>query len=666
MAIDSAEKRRAAAGVPFGLGVTPTADKDGEWRAQVAWSFGAPIYVVPPPETGAQWAMVYSLDSSMNETLVGIIVDLTDLEITEGVGSIGLGSFKAPLTSAAVNVATLWRLVKIYVENEGHIWTGRVLNRTKVIEDGGGWVEFELIGQGVELQSLDLAMVPVTSVFDESSVADAMSDIFTAISTPAWTGATAGSGFVAFSDTLDRMTVWQALERLALKQNGFLAVSPTAREVTISRDEAASGITLINADVASPASSVGLIDGPVRIMERGQEVINTVVPEGARAGDVVLDLGLSTRSSPYTIASYIKNRPSVTQVVEWGNLDAVVMQVTNLVIEAVGRNTAVVLGLAIDTDDVLNGVTCGQRPMERIAIAWDAANNSRLEIWIATGVSGRNQISLAWETETAGSPLTVAIAVALQDVDQRDPYDVQSGGISGSVTSSTPGTGNVSTVASDLCLGFLRNEDVGTTVSGRGSGQSELGTHVAAIINGSRLTVDEQDGTGSTVNFDWTLSASEECMLGAIAIHGFTTHYIEDTASEAAYRISRTRVISEKASQFVGGTAAQGEDAANSLYDYGAAVLGRGASAPVEYDFPVSFLPGKPTDWAPGDTFDVIYREEGVAVDATLYCVRRTQRYDAAGARHWNLVMSTQPVKPKTDVDLLQDQLRRLLALEAL
>lgn len=42
MAINSAELRRSASGVPFfplGPGVTPNSDKDKEWRQQVAWSY---------------------------------------------------------------------------------------------------------------------------------------------------------------------------------------------------------------------------------------------------------------------------------------------------------------------------------------------------------------------------------------------------------------------------------------------------------------------------------------------------------------------------------------------------------------------------------------------------------------------------------------------------
>ena len=53
MAIDSAEKRRSAAGVaflPLTPGVTPNAAKDVDWRQQAAWSYGGvPVSGEPPP-----------------------------------------------------------------------------------------------------------------------------------------------------------------------------------------------------------------------------------------------------------------------------------------------------------------------------------------------------------------------------------------------------------------------------------------------------------------------------------------------------------------------------------------------------------------------------------------------------------------------------------------
>ena len=57
MAVDSAEKRRAAAGVPFlplGVGVTPNAIKDVQWRQQAGWGYSgiAPSGFVPTVSGG--------------------------------------------------------------------------------------------------------------------------------------------------------------------------------------------------------------------------------------------------------------------------------------------------------------------------------------------------------------------------------------------------------------------------------------------------------------------------------------------------------------------------------------------------------------------------------------------------------------------------------------
>lgn len=54
MAIDTAEKRRSAAGVAFwvvGPGITPNAAKDVEWRQQSAWGYSG-ISPTPPTPGG--------------------------------------------------------------------------------------------------------------------------------------------------------------------------------------------------------------------------------------------------------------------------------------------------------------------------------------------------------------------------------------------------------------------------------------------------------------------------------------------------------------------------------------------------------------------------------------------------------------------------------------
>lgn len=54
MAIDSAEKRRAAANLHHrvGPGVTPNASKDAEWRTQVGYGYSGIAAGPPAPATG--------------------------------------------------------------------------------------------------------------------------------------------------------------------------------------------------------------------------------------------------------------------------------------------------------------------------------------------------------------------------------------------------------------------------------------------------------------------------------------------------------------------------------------------------------------------------------------------------------------------------------------
>lgn len=56
MAIDSAEKRRNVANIPWwagGVGVTPNASKDAEWRQQAGWGYSG-IAAGGAPEISAQ------------------------------------------------------------------------------------------------------------------------------------------------------------------------------------------------------------------------------------------------------------------------------------------------------------------------------------------------------------------------------------------------------------------------------------------------------------------------------------------------------------------------------------------------------------------------------------------------------------------------------------
>ena len=59
MAVDIAEDRRAASGVPFlplGPGVTVNVAKDAEWRVQVAWGYSG--VAIASPSTGVVAVLV--------------------------------------------------------------------------------------------------------------------------------------------------------------------------------------------------------------------------------------------------------------------------------------------------------------------------------------------------------------------------------------------------------------------------------------------------------------------------------------------------------------------------------------------------------------------------------------------------------------------------------
>jgi hypothetical protein len=71
VAIDTAEKRKSAAGVPFlplGPGVTPNSAKDQEWRQESAWSYSGILAKV----TGSTEVVSFDIDFARVQSYVDI------------------------------------------------------------------------------------------------------------------------------------------------------------------------------------------------------------------------------------------------------------------------------------------------------------------------------------------------------------------------------------------------------------------------------------------------------------------------------------------------------------------------------------------------------------------------------------------------------------------
>lgn len=88
MAIDTAEKRRSAAGIafhPLGPGVTPNSDKDTAWRQQAGWGYsGAVIAATRYLAKSMTWEPTIALGSTWEKTIAkGSTWEPTiDLEMT--------------------------------------------------------------------------------------------------------------------------------------------------------------------------------------------------------------------------------------------------------------------------------------------------------------------------------------------------------------------------------------------------------------------------------------------------------------------------------------------------------------------------------------------------------------------------------------------------------
>ena len=468
------------------------------------------------------------------------------------------------------------------------------------------------------------------------------------------------------SQRLDNMSLWQAMQVIAQIRNGYLRETDTLRQLELVTTPADSGIVLINAAEARAAgateegSSVGLIEA--LLSETEEDVVNRIVPLGANEGNIVFDVSLADRTSPYTIQSFIPNRPSVTNTLlatltpdpvspaaepEFRSTRAGVLNMT-------GSNKAIavlvhVTGINATTAQLT--INVGGIELANPQLRGTAGVTGFIGAYVGYGIPA-GSVTIEVKNRMSDDAVTITLfAVAVQDAKQL-PLDAITGADNGALTSAPNVT--LAAVASDLRIGALcgSTDVVATTVAS--------GTDQQNLLVDEQLIVDSKSGGDNTI--DWAFSFSRIWDVVAVQFFGAPLYYIEDATSISNYGLSEETII-EAASKFVGSTAAQRLVAANTLYDLNATRLGRKKDPPKSWAFAVSYLPKGPLEWLVGDTLRAIYRDEDEEIDETLYCVRRRQEFPD-GVRRWTLTLSTVPALPRSEEDLLLEQLRRLMALE--
>lgn len=614
-----------------------------------------------PPQFGLRTGkLALDIYGAGGGAYLGALQTILSARVEEGVGELGAFEVVVPLIDPALSKADVSREVILWREGETEpvMPLGVITDLQDAVDAQGRYVcVITGLSGGVELLR---RLTHWGEIFDDETVANAVTQI---LGSSGWTGvATAGGGFVNITDRYDGMTMWQALKRLAESQDAYVRLTDTLREVEVKQGSSASGIRLVNPEYLSPEfeenASIGLVSS-VRRRKSGLGIVNRLFPWGEDAGNVVFDLGLSDRSSPYTIQSFIKNRPSVAAVNSGGLWEA------SLGIDVVGMNTAVVLFVGIETAVSILTATCGGKPMERLFDRFDAGGVAHLDVWYAVGVKGTAAIDVVWDDQTA-PPANMAVAVALQDVDQRSP--VRDSDSSNSTTAS-PSTPTIDTDDDDLVLGCVKTTTT-ASISARGSGQSEV-ADISYPAN-NRISVDEEDGVSPSASMSWTLSANVENQRGVVSFRPAITYYIEDSASIAAYGLSEDSMI-ESASKLVGATDAQLVAAANTLYDLASTRLARLKDPVIFYECDTPWLPHR--DWLPGDLLTLDFRnplknEDGervtsLDIDEALIAMRRAQTFGEDNVRHWDLTLASDYRQPPEETDLMRRAIERIAALES-
>lgn len=510
-------------------------------------------------------------------------------------------------------------------------------------------------------------------IFDDDTISDSIDAV---LSGSGWTKTVTGVDYVNVTDRHDNMKLFASLAKLAEIEAAYLRETNTRREIEMSRSTSSTGIRITNVEEASPALYDNALLAPIRSIRetrQGSDIVTRIVAYGEDAGNVVFDLGDASLSSPYTVQSFVKNRPSITDAIsDQFNDEANGAGSTPVVrtfkvgtLKATGRNRMVVVFAAYNNTYQRNG-WCRVGGVEAELVQVMTLGGNQWHMFLARNPrAGELEVTASYETEDNSADVessqthVVVVAVAVQDVDQSATINSAEATGSGTAAAVT-----LAGASNDLRLaGVSSSSNFANPTSGANQ------TRVLAELDNTQtdVVVDYSlDDSDSSLSF--TLPTSETWGMFAIQLPGAVTYYIEDATAVTAYG-TRVEQLIDQGSKLVGASTAQRTAAADSLYARSVTKIQRKKDERIYWDVAVPYLPS--FSWLVGDSFVLDFHGEddnGVWLDVdneTVYAIDRTEEFDEAGVCYWALKLSTVYEHPLTTAGLLVEEMRRLKALEA-
>src|SRR3990167_8320448 len=617
-------------------------------------------------EVGRLGVEVYDSSGDLQAYLTGIL----GLRVRNAVNQVGERVFTLWAGHPGAAELTIGREVRFFREGEGEIPVSRgIIKDVQWIAEDGPRLTVVCSSLMGELTWPNTYLgIPADDITPAAAMTALLADA------TGWTALDSVTSPVNVTDPFVNQTPFRALQLLAETQDGYIRETATPREIELKNTTGASGLRLVNVEQAGPGlhdnDDSGLI-ASMSMRQEGMAIINRIVPFGADAGDVMLSLNPSSRSSPYTIQQTIPNKPRLTNsLTDTVPLTSEHYTVDGIITSGVERYLLIAVlsvfasGTGPDViDNTYNGIK-----MELIGTREDATH--KIDIFgLSQPPAGRGTFQVTFSTTTA--TLCRIIALSFEHVDIDFPTSQEDTGQSGSST--TPSTPNFATFNEDIdiAIAFMASlTNVNPTTVTEGDGQDTLAN--VGTTSGWITHVRQKRDMTDPDNLEWTVSSTGTWMAHGILLHGAALHYIEDSTSVTAYG-RRAIQLFLKSSRYVAAHNDAREAAANTLYDIAATRLQKLKDPITFYDVEVVKL--SPSGWLAGDSIRLDFRgvveRDGVPavyheVDADLIVLERVEDFDAAGVRRWALQLAAVYRFPRTPEEIIRGQLANIADLEAL